>query len=238
MAMFPKGWKVSCSFEEVEEESSNGHRPPNPPLRSSSPQASSPAVPPRVVAFGRTLNFPTSITIVAPYSPWSGQKDSLKSEGIRAGEIIGHRAWLVDHYGHLCSSNDMGIWQKNEPKTGDVTDYGVFACKERDQLKLPAMELLHFVEMPSYPIIALVIGTVDLWGEIIEHEIGYRAENAAIRSIDWVIEAERFEEIEKKIRENYGKLVSSPLFQMEIAIRDMPDSNGLYSLATLEWHPL
>jgi len=49
---------------------------------------------------------------------------------------------------------------------------GVYAFKERSGISSLGMSSAH------------VVGEVELWGEIVEHEIGYRAEYARIRSLD------------------------------------------------------
>ena len=57
--------------------------------------------------------------------------------------------------------------------TGEINDYGVHSFKS---LGL-ALEYAHG------PIDTMVVGTIAIWGEVIEHERGYRAENACVASL-------------------------------------------------------
>lgn len=115
--------------------------------------------------------------------------------GVTVGEIIGHRVWRIDTQCRLRSARMSNVWTPGEPMCGDVDgNHGVHAyrgltervhqaaiaygtnatwawmCMKNDDVMLPAM----------------AIGTVALWGQVIEHEHGYRAEYALPRSIDQV----------------------------------------------------
>jgi hypothetical protein len=106
----------------------------------------------------------------------------IEDAGIRAGEIVGHRMWLViEEHLHSIYRCDYR-WFPGQPASGDPEErpFGVYACKELDPKDF------------TYPrtsglgsrIKGVVIGTVDLWGIVIEHERGYRAQFAAVRSLD------------------------------------------------------
>ena len=68
---------------------------------------------------------------------------------------------------------------------GHVTE-GVYAFKDRD---VAMVQITVFADFHGYinlrPDALLVGGEVYLWGEVAEHEAGYRAEYAAIKSLDW-----------------------------------------------------
>jgi hypothetical protein len=69
--------------------------------------------------------------------------------------------------------------------TGDVREFGVYAVKVKG-------DVLHeFARDPPWSWDlndeAVVLGKVELWGEVVEHEDGYRAEFAAINSLDDII---------------------------------------------------
>lgn len=108
----------------------------------------------------------------------------LPINAMEAGELIGYRVWCVSGFGLYSVS--MGTqWppgkvitdrMKAEQEIDDTNQVGVWAFSTKEYLE----------ESFSSP--DLVYGTVWLWGTVIEHEKGYRAQYAAIRSLD------RFEE--------------------------------------------
>jgi hypothetical protein len=104
----------------------------------------------------------------------------LPREGIRAGEITGVRLWSLD-LPRLRSLIALGpdysrfIWEPNTIVSGDVKTHGVYAYKPEYSYK--------FTEYFLYAPFSYVIGTVALWGEVIEHEFGYRAEFAKITKL-------------------------------------------------------
>lgn len=66
-------------------------------------------------------------------------------------------------------------------------DYGVHAFKEiadtREYLKI----LQYGFSWANTSTGCFVLGTVQLWGEVVEHERGYRASFAKIKSLDHMI---------------------------------------------------
>jgi hypothetical protein len=92
-------------------------------------------------------------------------------EGVRAGEVIGWRYWRV-HGRILLSVITATPWIPGEVMEGDVSMYGIHAYKTREGL----ME--NWILGPS-----MVWGTVYMWGDIVEHETGYRSQYASIRSL-------------------------------------------------------
>jgi hypothetical protein len=96
---------------------------------------------------------------------------------IRVGEVVGWRSWLFNgDLSGLRSYTRPCEWIPGVPVEGDVDTWGVFAYKTRNRL----------FEEPicNTPII---YGSVYLWGEIVEHKHGYRAQYASIRSVDQII---------------------------------------------------
>jgi hypothetical protein len=129
-------------------------------------------------------------------------KRPIEDAGIRAGEIIAHRAWRLYPDGVLHSVyRDKIEWIPGKPMTGDVRHgYGVHAFKDFDLVEKYAYEsqtswIIRVVwieengrptcETP--PADTFVFGTVALWGEVVEHERGYRAEFAKIVSLDSIV---------------------------------------------------
>lgn len=99
----------------------------------------------------------------------------LESSGIRVGEIIAYRMWQLS--GDYLQSYSMDrIWAPLEAMTGEPSDHGdegIWAFKEKNRAIYKMLQGAN-----------TVYGSVKLWGKIIEHELGYRAEYAKIVSID------------------------------------------------------
>lgn len=100
------------------------------------------------------------------------------------GELIGHRAWTVQGGNLLLSISAKSAWfpgQAMLDKIGhgqEIDDHntaGIWAFKDPYDL---ANEFWSMLRDGS------VFGTVWLWGTVIEHERGYRAQYAAIRSLE------------------------------------------------------
>lgn len=124
----------------------------------------------------------------------------LKRESIACGEIIGYRCWLVITASGrplLRSVYQTDYWNPNAPLTGrgleDWDSRGIHAWKEPNSEKffeyirgyMDGNHIHHMnTNMPIRP--AMVTGSVALWGDVVEHEHGYRAEFARIKSIDWL----------------------------------------------------
>src|SRR3989442_6542037 len=110
----------------------------------------------------------------------------VKHEGIRAGEIVAYRAWRVIVPGLFRSGDDLlhsvhmrdYVWHPNEPASGDVRTHGIYSFRgvirsREDYGYDPG------VEEP------LLFGKVKIWGEIVEHQEGYRSEFGKIASLDY-----------------------------------------------------
>ena len=101
----------------------------------------------------------------------------LKNAGIEVGELIGWRIWRLDRTtGLLRSFSASYVWLPGFPAQGKPGDYdfaGIWAFKD------PNLAACKLVETGFDG----VLGSVALWGEIVEHTMGYRAEFAEVRSI-------------------------------------------------------
>ncbi len=106
-------------------------------------------------------------------------KEPLKHEGVQVNELVGWRIWNVKN-GYLKSYSYDTAWWPDEPMTGKPDDYGgagVWSFKSpHDALNKLLSDGPH----------QFVMGSIYLWGEVIEHTLGYRAEYAKVRSIDCV----------------------------------------------------
>lgn len=129
----------------------------------------------------------------------------LKRSDVIAGEIIGHRCWRIEN-GLLRSVYQTDLWYPKDilsgRELGDWDSRGIHAWKD------PASKEYHdyirgylnahedyITNMLLYgrhsrdnaetkP--AMATGTVFLWGDVVEHTRGYRAEYARVRSLDWL----------------------------------------------------
>ncbi len=110
---------------------------------------------------------------------------TLKHEGVRVGEIIAYRAWAVtqprwfrsaDGRLHSVFIRDY-IWHPDEPAWGDVQTHGIYSF----------WDVIRSKQEYGYPgsIGPLLLGKVKIWGEIVEHEAGFRSEFGKIVSLDY-----------------------------------------------------
>jgi hypothetical protein len=101
----------------------------------------------------------------------------------RWGELEGWRAWKLEGDGQqLTSVYKETIWAPGQIIKGNPTEdkEGVHAWKELGGL-------VQYVDHVTYDDVTngeIVLGRVHLWGAIVEHELGYRAEFAKIISLD------------------------------------------------------
>jgi hypothetical protein len=121
--------------------------------------------------------------------------NDLKHEGIRVGEIIAYRAWRVvdsawmrrtwmrrtwmrqcDNRLHSVIIKDY-VWLPDQPASGDVREHGIYSFKQ----VIRSREQYGF-SLAGGP---LLFGSVKIWGEIVEHEVGYRSQFAKIVSLDY-----------------------------------------------------
>ena len=113
----------------------------------------------------------------------TGSIATFEDAGVIAGEVVAYRCWILKPDGLLHSAyRDSFVWRPNEPAEGNPSkiDEGVHGFKSRlHACQYAALYEESFVERDP-----IVSGTVELWGEVREHERGYRAQYAAIASID------------------------------------------------------
>jgi hypothetical protein len=110
---------------------------------------------------------------------------TLKHEGIRIGEIIAYRAWRVfkphwwwrgDDRLHSVLMHDY-VWDPDEPASGDVREHGIYSFRH----------VIRTTKEYSYSVghATLLFGKVSIWGEIVEHENGYRSQFGKVMSLDY-----------------------------------------------------
>ena len=142
---------------------------------------------------------------------------ALGEPRIRAGEIIGWRFWKLCN-GLLHSvvvpyTWYPGVFERSGSKQRGYYNYnaGYHAYRDKEQAEREA--LMNGCWWPA------VIGSVAMWGEVIEHENGWRSEFAAVRSIiditgnisfgskNWLL---------LELREKYRCAVVTELSEMEV----------------------
>jgi hypothetical protein len=109
----------------------------------------------------------------------------LKHDGIRVGEIIAYRAWRVMRPGWLRSGDDRlhsvlmkdYVWPPDEPASGDIRSHGIYSF--RDVIR-SRQDYWYYVGIEP-----LLFGKIKIWGEVVEHEAGYRSQFAKIISLDY-----------------------------------------------------
>lgn len=105
-------------------------------------------------------------------------------EGIRMGEIVAYRCWPIKN-GFLWSTAAGRAWAPGEPMKATPdhlkSGLGVFAFKDMSRCIGEFGD-----EYYNSAGMGIAFGTIHIWGEIVEHELGYRAEYAVVRSIDFV----------------------------------------------------
>jgi hypothetical protein len=107
---------------------------------------------------------------------------ALGEPRIRAGEIIGWRVWKLRngllHSVIIPYTWRPGVFERSScQKGGGYYNYnpGYHAFRHQEQAEREA-PMLAFSSLAA-------IGSVALWGEVIEHQYGWRSEYAAVRSI-------------------------------------------------------
>lgn len=111
--------------------------------------------------------------------PWGAV---AKGNTIIPGEITALRIWSVREHNLLGAAHRKNIWMPGERMEGDISRNGVFAFKDSPE-SLPYL-YDYIRDMKKCRHTHIVLGTVKLWGEIMEHEFGYRAQYGKIASLD------------------------------------------------------
>jgi hypothetical protein len=108
----------------------------------------------------------------------------LRHDGIRTGEIVACRAWRAitptlfwsgDDFLHSVRMRDY-IWVPDEPASGDVKTHGIYSFRH----------VIRSIEEYDYNARGvLLFGKIKIWGEVVEHEAGYRSQFGKIISLDY-----------------------------------------------------
>jgi hypothetical protein len=126
---------------------------------------------------------------------YSDAYDTIEDAGIRAGEVEAWRCWLLTDDDTLRSVYMHTEWVPHKPMRGSAKEWGVHGWKTRKEAEKYAWEAACFG-------LTVVIGRVEMWGNIVEHALGYRAEFAAISAVDAIFTSEEAEPL-GRIRSKY-----------------------------------
>src|SRR3990167_8162721 len=137
----------------------------------------------------------------------------IENAGIRAGEIIGWRAWRILGGRYLKSMSLKTIWPADEPMTGNVEiGEGIYAFNT-------CANAMSEFGSSFYGGGPRVIGGVLLWGQVIEYEHGYRAQFAKVASLDYIygdrMKLFRRDRTLENLREIYGVAVRPGIRAMD-----------------------
>lgn len=144
------------------------------------------------------IGIPSLATTVKTSVRSLAQPRAIEGSGLVVGEVEAWRCWQV--VGDYLASCNGVIWLPDQPMRGDGVDInngsGVHAFKDFDAAKAYAA---------GYGLMA--VGVVHLWGTVVEHETGYRAEFGRPVSIEcFVADQKIFQDKGRasRIREHYG----------------------------------
>ena len=123
---------------------------------------------------------------------------ALGEPRIRAGEIIGWRVWKLCH-GLLQSvvvsfTWHPGVFERSSCKLYGHNNVGYHAFRDKEQAERAASH----ADAYWWP---CVIGCIAMWGEVIEHQHGWRSEYAAVRSLTDVAGDRDFSRKQRLLRE-------------------------------------
>lgn len=140
---------------------------------------------------------------------WTGidsapKRPELENAGLTVGEIIAHRVWRITPDRKLKSGYRDDVWEPGVPVCGDpeaADNHGIHGLKPGDRgiaeavghygpngfmAMMNHMNALFWIGKQTPPArdIGVAVGTVRLYGTVIEHARGYRAQYAMVESID------------------------------------------------------
>lgn len=126
---------------------------------------------------------------------------AIPHAGIRTGEIIGWRAWIVLNDYSLCSLTHFLVWEPGVVISGDINEVvgttfgapiygGVYSFKSYEYCRKEFERSLGWADVyvpetilltnnfQPVEVVGLAVGTVKQWGETVEHRLGYRSQFA------------------------------------------------------------
>jgi len=121
-----------------------------------------------------------------PFHDENRRAKAIRHSGIRVGEIIAYRAWRliektwspIDEERLHSVAMWQHVWDPDKPASGDVRTHGIYSFRN-------PIRCSHEYGYLIDPMGPLLFGKVKIWGEIIEHQDGYRSEFGKIASLDF-----------------------------------------------------
>jgi hypothetical protein len=129
-------------------------------------------------------------------------RPALKRE-IKMGEITGYRCWRIEngllrsvfqkdiwYPGKILQGRELEDWGQRgvhawkEPNSSRFLEYLMGCLAETQGIITQGHSRVQTVTLASN--VAMVTGSVILWGDVVEHEYGYRGEFAKVKSLDWL----------------------------------------------------
>jgi len=146
-------------------------------------------------------------------------KRTMPAHCMTVGEITAWRIWTIKH-GYVASVAANHVWAPNQPTTGKPDEgYGVHAWKT----------LTDAIKYGGERLGPCILGRVQLWGMVDEHDIGYRAEFAKIISFDRVLnvtDRAQQKELLTELRKTYG-LKEEKVVTTDTGVDATPDPKWL-----------
>jgi hypothetical protein len=141
----------------------------------------------------------------ATFHDENARAKAMRHSGVQVGEIVGYRGWRVGGMWRLRRGDDRlrsvymrdYVWQPDKPASGDVRTHGIYSFRD-----LVRSRREYGYSIASGP---LLFGRVKIWGEVVEHEAGYRSQFARIISLDY-----GDPELLEKFRLIYGINLAAP----------------------------
>lgn len=107
----------------------------------------------------------------------------FEDAGVTAGEIIGYRAWLLRNDTLYSMYMDSYAWTPGGVEQAFSLNHSMHGIHS---FKHAGSALAEYAPS-ARSALPIVFGEVAMWGEVYEHERGYRAEFAAIRKIYGIV---------------------------------------------------
>lgn len=124
-----------------------------------------------------------------------------------AEPLIAYRIWHIDGDSKLHPLTRCTPWEYGNIVETDEIPTIESSCRQRGIHAWKNMgDLIEYLNPNRYPVIH-IIGRVALWGKIVEHQFGYRAQFAYPHSLDMILSQKspliNYKRIENSLRDNY-----------------------------------
>ena len=113
----------------------------------------------------------------------------IEQRGITVGAFVGWRIWRVCRKDRLLMSYWVDrVWKPGEPMEGCPSDWGpegVWAFTSRERAIAKVRDIINPLPNSFGGFAVAAVGSVLLWGDVVEHRDGYRAQFAELNSLEW-----------------------------------------------------